>query len=41
MLAQEIALRYVVGNRRKRVFCMQTSKEKAQKRRLEALQAQN
>ena len=41
MLAQEFALRYVVGNRRKRVFCMQASKEKAQKRRLEALQAQN
>lgn len=40
MLAQEFAMRYVIGNRRKRLRNMQQSKEKALRRRLEALEAQ-
>jgi len=41
MLAHEFAMRYVVGNRVKRKRNMQNSKEKALRRRLEALAAQD
>lgn len=41
MLAEEFAMYYVIGNRRKRQLNMQKSKEKAVRRRLEALNSQS